>query len=63
MRGNCHTIQEFNIFIKHRELCANGQRYRLSEKTLTPYYQNHKDLNVWFQSRKTIIFVKKRGIK
>ena len=56
-------IQEFNIFLKHRELCANGQRYRLSEKTLTPYCQNHTVFNVWFQRRKTIIFVKNRGAK
>ena len=52
MRGNCHTIQEFNIFLKHRELCVNGQRYRLSEKTLTPYYQNHKDLMFGFNAVK-----------
>jgi len=63
VRGNYHTIQEFNIILKHRELCANGQRYRFTEKTLTHYYQNHKDLNVWFQRRKTIIFVKNRGAK
>ena len=52
MRGNCHTIQEFNIFLKHRELCVNGQRYRLSEKTLTPIDKILQIENVWFQRRK-----------